>query len=204
VLYNNKLTRNDYFLIFLFSLPYLILGVSLPMIEIDARLESISFYMLGEPITFENQILYYNSKSILEVFRILFIHPDFWIKVTGVLVILFSVFFPVFKLVASISYLFIKKTRNKLAIKTLVFKIGKWSMADVFVVAIFMSFLGFRGILSDQMGSIEGISEEINMITTHQSNLLLAFYAFLAFVMISVLASFKLHRFAFEEDSGSK
>jgi hypothetical protein len=201
---SNKLTRVDYLVLFIFSIPYLLLGVSLPMLEIDARLASVSFYMLGEPITFENQILYYNSKSILQVFRILFDHPDFWIKVTGVLVILFSVFFPVLKLIASIAFLFFEKNRSNRFLQAFVFKIGKWSMADVFVVAIFMSFLGFQGILSDQMGSIEGLSEEINMITTHESNLLFAFYSFLAFVVISVLASSKLHNGIYRKDNESR
>ena len=36
------------------------------------------------------------------------------------------------------------------------FHSGKWSMADVTVVAIFMAYIGFNGILDDQMESLNG------------------------------------------------
>src|SRR5690606_24117143 len=43
------------------------LGLILPMIEIDARMDEIKFTLLGETIRFEDQVLYFRSKSILEV-----------------------------------------------------------------------------------------------------------------------------------------
>jgi uncharacterized paraquat-inducible protein A len=33
----------------------------------------------------------------------------------------------------------------------MVFKTGKWSMADVIVVAIFMAYIGFSGIVGEQL-----------------------------------------------------
>ena len=45
------------------------------------------------------------------------------------------------------------KKLNKI-VRFLVFKSGKWSMADVMVVAIFMSYIGFTGIISSQLGPV--------------------------------------------------
>lgn len=46
---------------------FLILGLTLPMIEIDARISEIKLSLLGEQLSFQDQVLYYKSKSILEV-----------------------------------------------------------------------------------------------------------------------------------------
>src|SRR5690606_2974713 len=49
----------------------LALGLLLPMIEIDARIQEISFTLLDEPVSFTDQVLYYKSKSILEVVHLM-------------------------------------------------------------------------------------------------------------------------------------
>ena len=53
---------------------------------------------MGTQITFADQSLYFQSKSVLEVFRTLIQmgKPEMW--VVGVLVLLFSVVFPVLKI----------------------------------------------------------------------------------------------------------
>ena len=43
----------------------LILGVFLPMIDIDARIASMELQLMGESIAFKDQVLYYKSKSII-------------------------------------------------------------------------------------------------------------------------------------------
>ena len=37
-------------------------------------------------------------------------------------------------------------------VRFFVLKSGKWSMADVMVVAIFMAYIGFNGIITSQFG----------------------------------------------------
>ncbi|HKL02296.1 MAG TPA: hypothetical protein VJ911_01420, partial [Cryomorphaceae bacterium] len=72
----------------------LYLGVSLPMIELDARISEMRFQLLGEPVSFTNQVLFYKSKSILEVVELMLVQGKLDLAAVGVLVLTFSVFFP--------------------------------------------------------------------------------------------------------------
>jgi uncharacterized paraquat-inducible protein A len=74
----------------------------------------------------------------------------------------------------------------------MVFKTGKWSMADVMVVAIFMSYIGFSGILTEQLGQLEGLTNKIDILTTNKSSLQIGFFLFTSFVILSLLVSQKL------------
>jgi fumarate reductase subunit D len=136
-------TKAEYVLLVTISLLLLITGLLLPMIEIDARISKMSFTMLGESITFNDQVLYYKSKSILEVVWLMFKQSRVDVMIVGVLVLVFSVLFPLMKQVASLIFVFSKRMRTNRVIGFMVFKTGKWSMADVMVVAIFMSYIGF-------------------------------------------------------------
>ena len=81
-------------------------GVLSPMLEVEVRVTKIDATLLGTPIEFQNQSLYYRSKTVFEVFQTL-IHmgrPE--MTVVGVLVILFSVVFPTLKMLALAAGLF--------------------------------------------------------------------------------------------------
>ncbi len=47
-------------------------GVLIPMISLDVRLDTFEFILIGEKIEFKNQVLYFRSKSIIQVIKILF------------------------------------------------------------------------------------------------------------------------------------
>jgi hypothetical protein len=71
------------------------------------------------------------------------------------------------------------------------FKSGKWSMADVMVVAIFMAYVGFQGILNNQLQDINMQNETLNLISTNRSNLQTGFLIFVSFVIFNlILAEF--------------
>jgi len=56
------------------------------------------------------------------------------------------------------------------------------------VVAIFMSFVGFQGILDDQLASLESYrSDNFNIITTNKSNLQPGYLLFVAFVLYNLV-----------------
>jgi hypothetical protein len=74
----------------------------------------------------------------------------------------------------------------------MVFKTGKWSMADVMVVAIFMAYIGFGGIISDQLRQLENISQYVDILTTNKSGLQLGFYLFTSFTVLSLVVSQKI------------
>jgi hypothetical protein len=167
-------------------------GLLLPMIEIDARISSMSFSLLGEQIFFRDQVLYYKSKSILEVVWLMFQQSRIDVLMVGILVFVFSVMFPVLKQLASITFVYAERLRISKAIRFMVFKTGKWSMADVMVIAIFMSYIGFSGIITEQLKQIEALTSSVEILTTNRSNLLTGFFYFTAFAIFSLSISQKI------------
>lgn len=171
----------------------LLAGVLLPMIDIDARIAAFRFVMLGEAISFEDQVLYFKSKSILEVVRLMITQGGWDIVAVGFLVLAFSVLFPLTKVICSFLMLNVKKLQSNSVIKFFVFKSGKWSMADVMVVAIFMSYIGFASILTDQLKQLER-SGTFEMLTTNRSTLNTGFFLFTSFVILSLVLSQAIQR----------
>jgi hypothetical protein len=188
-----NITKTEYYISILFSFLLLFLGVTLPMIEIDARISEISFTFLEENISFTNQVLFYKSKSIYEVVTLMMAQHKFDLMTVGILIFLFSVLFPVFKLLSTSVYLMSSKLKKNKIIQFFIFKTGKWSMADVFVIAIIMAFIGFEGIISEQLNQLSTLGESIDILTTNNSSILFGFYAFTAFVIVSLLLSQKIH-----------
>jgi len=113
-------------------------------------------------------ILTMESKGVLGSIEKLFNNEDFIIATA---LLLFSILLPLFK---SISILFVSIFINNRSAHTIVhlFKmIGKWSMADVFVVSTFLVYLSAsRGDMS-------------------RAEIQVGIYFFLAYVIISILAS---------------
>ena len=173
----------------LIAINFLVLGVSLPMLDIDARIKLMEFKLLGENIAFSNQVLYFKSKSILEMAKLMLSQGQIKIILVGLLVLIFSIIFPLFKIISTILILYVKKFRTNKLIKFMVFKSGKWSMADVMVVAIFMSYIGFSGIISNQLSQLENISDRISILTTNDSDLQNGFFFFAGFVIFGISIS---------------
>ena len=81
--------------------------------------------------------LYNETQSILKTIRTL--HENDSTLVAG-LILLFSVIVPVLKALALLAVLFIRNMKNSAKLYKFVGLIGKWSMADVFVIAIFLAY----------------------------------------------------------------
>lgn len=192
--FSKHITKADYLLGILFSFLLLFLGISLPMIEIDARISEMNFSILDEAISFKNQVLFYKSKSIYEVVTLMMAQKTISLIAVGSLIFLFSVLFPITKLISSILYVIHKKLKESKLIQFFIFKTGKWSMADVFVIAIMMAFIGFEGIVNDQLSQLKTISASVDIITTNNSSVLFGFYAFTAFVILSIAISHRIHK----------
>ncbi|MDB3887323.1 paraquat-inducible protein A [bacterium] len=188
-------TKEEFLSYFFISFTFLAMGALMPMIELDARISEMSFTLLHEEIKFTDQVLFYKSKSILEVVQLMMQNEKIEMILVGFLVILFSVLFPISKLIASVTYLYLPAFKNNKFLKFMAFKTGKWSMADVMVIAIFMSYLGFDGILSEQLHQIEGLTDNVNILATNQSSLMFGFYSFLMFVIFSLLITQKLQNY---------
>jgi len=180
----------QYIFLILSLITLLVAGVTTPMIDMEATISQISFVLMGHPVQFDNQVLYFQSKSILDVFWIMITDQDIQMKLVGVLLIIFSIVFPLVKILASLGYYFdYRHARENSVIKFFVFKSGKWSMADVMVVAIFMAYVGFNGIITSQLGHLRNAVQEVVILTTNGTSLQPGFYLFLTYIMLSLFLS---------------
>ena len=191
--------KPEFTILTLMTAGLLIEGLLLPMINIDARIGEMSFYLMGEEIKFVDQVLYFKSKSILEMVTLMLTSTKNDVIMVGFLVLLFSVLFPISKLLTSLLYLFFESIRENKVIKFLVFRTAKWSMADVMVVAIFMAYIGFSGIVTEQLKDLETIAKNVDVLTTNASDLQIGFIIFTSFAVLSVAVSYKL-QYRFKKD----
>ena len=185
-----KLNQAQSILLILSSLCLLLGGIITPMIELEARIDMLLFQLLGEEVVFRNNILFFQSKSITDMVRILMTDGSFQMVAVGILIFTFSIVFPSVKLICSYLYsLNIDKIKKNKVILFFVIKSGKWSMADVMVVAIFMAYIGFNGIVGSQMANLSRSSQSIEILTTNGTHLTGGFYLFLCFCLASLFLS---------------
>jgi len=168
----------------------LLSALALPMIDIDARIKNVDFLLMGEHLQFTNQLLYFRSKSIMQMVRILLSAGKPQTILVGFLIFLFSIIFPVTKLFATLACLYGgAKIRLNKWVNFFAFHSGKWSMADVLVVAIFMTYIGFNGVLNDQLKGLNVNTKALAVITTNATALQSGFTLFLAFVLFGLALS---------------
>lgn len=174
----------------LFAFILLAVGLTASMIEVDARINSLDFVLLGEHVVFNNQVLFFQSKSILDVVEVLVKQPKADSIFVGILILVFSILFPVMKLSSTGIHLLSKKklAENKF-IKYFAFQSGKWSMADVIVIAILMSYIGLNGLLESQLASLNVRSNFLTMITTNNTALQPGYIIFISFVLYGLVLS---------------
>jgi hypothetical protein len=173
------------------------------MLEVEVRVTKLDFTLLGTPIEFRDQSLYYRSKTVLEVSETLIQMGRPAMTLVAVLVILFSVVFPALKMLALGACLFRPALlRTSRLVKLLAFELSKWSMADVMVLAIFMSFVAFNGVIGSAWDGLPNIQQV--MIPTNASKILPGYYLFIGFCVSSILLSKKLeHGIAADSASDS-
>lgn len=176
------------------SIILLLLGVTMPMIDIDARLNAFQMSLVGSEVTFDEQYMYYQSKSILDVTRTLIQGRGFDLKIVGVMILLFSIVVPFIKLVLSSIFLFSNKVRNSKIVKTIIYHLGKWSMADVFVVAMFMAYIGFYGIVTAQLGEIGNNKTGYAVETLNYSRLSPGALFFTTYCILSIVTGILIKR----------
>jgi hypothetical protein len=188
------LSRSAVVVLMLFCISMLVSGVLSPMLEVEVRVTKIDATLLGTPIEFNDQSLYYRSKTVFEVFHTLIHMAQPEMKVVGVLVIMFSVVFPTLKMLALVASVFRPSLlRTNWIVKVLAFELSKWSMADVMVLAIFMSFVAFNGVISGALDSLRNVSNIHQVLfPTNASKILPGYYLFIGFCISSIALSRKL------------
>ncbi len=108
---------------------FLLVGLLAPILTVVAH-EEVA--LLGRVV------LQYESKGIITTIHKLFLVDNYF---TGTLLLLFSVLLPVLKILLSLIALHIGHSTTRRTSVILVKAIGRWSMTDVFVVAVLLAFL---------------------------------------------------------------
>ncbi len=182
--------QSQYIILTLTLIVLLVVGVATPMIDMEAKISKLTFVLLGHPIEFENQVLFFQSKSIMDVFNIMIKHKELQMKLVGILMVCFSIVFPTFKMMSSLAYYYdYCRARSYRLVQFFVLKSGKWSMADVMVVAIFMAYIGFNGIINSQLDKIKESSTDVALLTTNGTTLMPGFYIFMAYTILAMFLS---------------
>ena len=164
------------------ALACLTIGVITPMLELSAYSTNLTIPLkfsvpfIGEidisDKVFEGRMYYYyQSKSVLDLINVLLESKNY---VVAVSIFVFSVLVPFIKLTLSLLLLLSRPFRDSGLVKKTVGRIGKWSMADVFIVATFLSYLSFSNMNT-------GIDTE--------ANTLVGLYFFLAYCILSITSS---------------
>jgi hypothetical protein len=169
---------------------FLFTGLTSVMIEIDARIDTLNFHLIGETISFKNQVIFFQSKSIVDVVVLLMRTGKYDSILVGALILCFSIVFPIAKLLSTGIYISGTRpwTKSKIVVY-FAFHSGKWSMADVMVVAIFMAYIGFNGILNDQMTDLNVHTSAFTSIATNRTSLQPGYIVFVSYVLFGLILS---------------
>jgi hypothetical protein len=179
----------------LFAFVLIAVGSLVPVIEVDARIESLNLVLLGEKVQFQNQVLFYQSKSIWGIVKTLISQPKPDAILVGWLIGLFILVLPLLRLIAKgIHILSPKKVAQHPVVRYLTFELHKWDMADVMVVGILMTYIGLNGILKSQLSGLNIHSDSLNVITTNGTSLQPGYFIFVAYVLFAALLSYILER----------
>jgi hypothetical protein len=176
------------------SILLLLMGISLPMIDIDARINSVDFNLFEQDISFEEQVVFYQSKSILDVTQNLLESRGVDLKIVGIMILCFSVIFPALKLILGFFFVNFEKLRRSNFVKGMIFYLGKWSMADVFVVALFMSYIGFYGLFGNQLKALERNKGGFAIETVNHTSLAPGILFFSSYCILSIVLGIIIYR----------
>ncbi|HIP36449.1 MAG TPA: hypothetical protein EYG85_06310 [Crocinitomix sp.] len=156
------------------ALSFLYLGLQTPFLELEAFSKNLTLTSgLFESVekTFEGRTYYlYQNKSVFQLIGLLFTGGN---TLVGFALLLFSVIFPLIKLISTLLALTFPKHQWSKKSVNVINKLGKWSMADVFVSSVFLAVFSFTNMN-------EGVD------TSAQT--LIGLYFFLTFVIISILS----------------
>lgn len=150
--------------LFILSIIFLIPGITLPLMTIKAtvnkqemlNLASKSLLPKEQNNTFVNGMLrsvfqqlrvegsvevFESTRSLLKTMEQLIVHGH---AVVGLLIGLFGVIIPLLKIILILLSFFLKSLKNKHSLLKISGLLSKWSMSDVFVMAVMVAFLAIN------------------------------------------------------------
>jgi hypothetical protein len=179
----------------LFALVLLVVGVTVSIIEVDARLSSLDILLMGEKLSFDNQVLFFQSKSILGIAEVLIRQPKPDAVTVGILIILFVIILPILRMTARGLHLLCKPSiAENGTTRYFAFDSGKWDMADVMVVGIAMTYIGLNGILKSQLADLNIKNEFMTTATVNFTSLQPGYIIFVCYVIFAFNLSYFLKK----------
>ena len=179
----------------LFAFILLAVGMTSSIIEVDARIQTLNFMLMGEKVSFENQVLFFQSKSILGIVQTLAEQPKPDAILVGILILLFVIILPLLRMIAKgMVILGSEKLAQNKVVKYLTFELGKWDMADVMVVGIAMTYIGLNGILKSQLSNLNISNEFLNTTTVNYTSLQPGYIIFVGYVAFEMVLTYRLNR----------
>ena len=159
----------------------LVVGVLSPMLEISAFMDDLviplDLDILGISVSkeffFEGRMFfYYQNKSVVDLIQVLLKEHNYIVAYS---IIGFSFLVPLLKLGSTMVLVTFRSLSSQSWPARLVGAIGKWSMADVFVAASFLAYLGFSNMNT-------GVQTE--------SHTLIGLYFFFSYVILSICSGY--------------
>ncbi|MEH6596131.1 MAG: paraquat-inducible protein A [Colwellia polaris] len=170
------------FLINLVAIALFIPGIFLPMFSLNmAMTANVSGAKVTNTLIDKNLSLLQTVQELWQDERLL----------VAALIFAFSICIPVFKFIL-LTLAYIKKhTRLEVMVYSIISKIGKWSMADVFVVAIFLAVLSTNHAetATQQQMAIFGFKLDFIISSETLSALGPGFYYFTSYCLLSLLGT---------------
>ena len=162
----------------------LVPGVTLPIYSVSIT-TLVEASILPDPV---EVTVYQQTRSILGTVRELWRSADYLVSF---LILLFSIIVPATKGSMLLASIYVGKATVKKWLVLLVDLIGKWSMADVFVVGVFLAFLATRDQAQENLFTVPMLVTqiEIGMETRLTSTLGPAFYYFLGYCLFSIFST---------------
>ena len=195
-----QLQRTLFVMSLFFAFTLLAVGLTASIIEVDARIQSLNFMLMGEKVVFENQVLFFQSKSILGIIEVLFSQSKPDAILVGVLIFLFIIVLPVLRIISKgILILSTKKLAENKVLRYLTFECGKWDMSDVMVVGILMTYIGLNGILQSQLSNLNIKNDFLTTVTANNTSLQPGYFIFAGYVIFENILSYILKRIAPKE-----
>jgi hypothetical protein len=193
---NKRELQNTLFIMSLFfAFILLAVGMTSSIIDVDARIQTLDFMMMGKKVTFENQVLFFQSKSIMGIVHTLIEQPKPDAILVGILIMLFVIILPLLRMIAKgIVILGNEKLAQNKVVKYLTFELGKWDMADVMVVGVAMTYIGLNGILKSQLSNLNINNEFLNTSTVNYTSLQPGFIIFVGYVVFEMVLTYRLNR----------
>jgi uncharacterized paraquat-inducible protein A len=136
----------------------------------------------------------FNSTIVNKELSILTTISELWNEeryLVSFLIFAFSILIPIVKTAVVATIYFVKNNALQLKLSNAVTIVGKWSMADVFVVAVFLAILSTNHSQSQESHELAffGMKIAFDVSTQTLSNVGQGFYFFVAYCVLSLLGS---------------